>query len=98
MDSLPPTTIARLVVGLGENSRIKRKLSGLKVSPDTFLLATILDRVNTLLWFQTKDGQKNRNRPESIAEKFIEKEEKQTNVQGFTSIDEFEKAMAKFNK
>ena len=42
-------------------------MSGLKVAPDTFLLASIFDVLNVILWTKTEDGQNNRNRPKAIS-------------------------------
>lgn len=66
MKRFPCSYIAILASGLGEDSRIKRKLSGAKIPLNTMLLAAILDRVNDLCWMQTKDGQKGRKRPKSV--------------------------------
>lgn len=69
---LPPTRVAVFVIGLNDNSRIKMKLSGQKVSMDTLILAGISDKVNTLVWFQTEDGQKGRNRPALLTDLLTE--------------------------
>lgn len=68
LESLPVETVAILATGLGENSRIIRKLSGAKVPINTLLLAHIADRLGLLVWQNTKDGKKNRNRPKSFVE------------------------------
>ena len=52
--------------GLKEDSRIKMKLSGQTVPSETLLLASMVDKLNTLVWFKTKDGQKGKNMPPSI--------------------------------
>lgn len=64
--ALPLSTAALLACGLRENSRIMRKLSGSRYPDEILMQALILDRLNTLIWFQTADGQKGRNRPESV--------------------------------
>lgn len=60
--------VAKLAAGLRNTSRIKIKVSGLTVTPDTFLLASIFDVVNLLLWSKTEDAEKNRNRPACISQ------------------------------
>src|SRR5690625_7167767 len=65
---LPPLRVAVFSYGLRSDSRIKMKLSGQSVSIDTLLLAGISDRLSTLVWFQTEDGQKGKNRPIPIIE------------------------------
>jgi hypothetical protein len=72
--ALPLQYAATLVTGLGENSRVKLKLSGTKYTKETFLLAAIADRLSLLVWFQSKDGHANRNRPKSIVNALTEKE------------------------
>lgn len=65
--AIPARLVAKLAVGLKNSSRIKIKVSGLLVAPDTFLLASIFDVVNLLLWSRTEDGEKGRNRPAKIS-------------------------------
>lgn len=77
--ALPPKTAALFACGLPENSRIKRKMSGQKLTFEQAMLALIYDKLAWLQWAQTKDGQKNRNRPESLYERLTaEPPEKQT--------------------
>ena len=66
--SLPLKLVATLASGLSGDSRIKRKLSGLNHSIDTLLLACIVDRLSLLLWRDTKDASKGKNKPESLYE------------------------------
>ena len=63
---LPPKMVAVFSYGLKEDSRIKMKLSGQKVPSETLLLASMVDKLNTIVWFKTKDGQKGKNMPPSI--------------------------------
>lgn len=44
------------------------KMSGMKISLDTLLLALIADAEKINVWFQTKDGLNGVNRPQSITE------------------------------
>lgn len=70
------------------------KITGATAPTDTMLLAAILDQVNILRWFQTEDGQKNRNRPESIVNKLLHKEEEKP-LQSFSTYEEFAAARAR---
>lgn len=88
--SLPCLKIAAFSVGLREDSRIKLKLSGLKYSLSTVFLAACVDRLTNLLWIQTQDGAKGRNRPKSIVEQLIQME-KDSLVENFDSPEAFEK-------
>ena len=63
---LPPKMVAVFSYGLKDDSRIKMKLSSQTVPSDTLLLASMVDKLNTLVWFKTKDGQKGKNMPPSI--------------------------------
>ena|SRR5690606_30544051 len=86
---LPPTLVAVFSLGLRDNSRIKMKLSGQTVPLETMLLASIVDKLSVLVWFQTKDGQKGRNRPQMLTDLLL-KREQQSDIQAFRSGEEFE--------
>lgn len=88
---LPVLKVAVFSIGLRDDSRIKMKLSNQKVSTETLLLAGIFDRLSTLAWFKTADGQKGTNRPESIVEQ-LTAEPKERKEMVFTSGEEFERA------
>lgn len=89
---LPVKLVASLAVGLRSDSRIKIKLSGSKVSPDTMMMAAIIDRLNVLVWMQTKDAQKGRNRPKSLLEAVYPQE---TDNTSYESGEDFMKARRK---
>ncbi len=93
MRVLPVTTLAALAAGLREDSRIKLKLSGARVGPDTLLLAAIADRLSLLVWSRTEDAQKNRNRPASIVDALTGKQQAQSgDAMVFDSPEAFEAA------
>lgn len=88
MFSLPLRTIAVFSYGLGDDSRIRKRLSGTHYSMETLLLAHLVDSVNLLLWAQSKPGT---DKPESLTEKMLPSEvitEPEENV--FESPEEFE--------
>lgn len=91
--------VATLLSGLGEDSRTMMKLTGKKQKQNTILLAVIADRLSTLVWFQTKDGYKNKNRPRSITDILlginVEENEKPL---VFNSEKELNEALAKFER
>lgn len=68
---LPASKVAILSCGLRENSRIKMKINGTMVPDDILLLAHAVDRLSILIWQNTKDGAKGRNKPYSIAEAML---------------------------
>ena len=89
---LPLRTAAILANGLNPNSRIKRKLAGLDQSIDTLLLACIVDRLSLLLWRDTKDASKGKNKPESMYELLTSNnKDVSESHNSFTSGKEFEK-------
>ena len=63
---LPLKTAAILASGLRDESRIKMKMAGAKITPERMLSAAIVDRLGLLIWLQTKDGRRGRKRPRSI--------------------------------
>ena len=90
--SLPLKLVATLASGLSGDSRIKRKLSGLNHSIDTLLLACIVDRLSLLLWRDTKDASKGKNKPESLYELLTSSsKDVSESHNSFTSGKEFEK-------
>lgn len=50
-------------------------MAGIKYSFDTMLLASILDNLNLRTWAMSKDGQSGKNKPQSIVNKLLGKEE-----------------------
>lgn len=94
---LPASYAAALAAGLRANSRIRMKMAGISVEPETIMTASILDTVNTIAWMKTKDGEKNRNRPKSIV-LILTQEQKENNVEGFTSVESFEEARRRLLK
>ena len=86
--ALPVRTAATLAMGLGPDSRIMRKLSGVPITMDTLLLAAIMDALHVLAWQNTKNGVKGKNPPTLIAEKLMETPKEEI---GFDTIDDFRK-------
>lgn len=84
---LPARTLATLAFGLRADSRIKMRLSDQPLRVDTILLAAIVDRLGLLVWAQTEDGQKGRNRPQSIIDALTGVED---GPQGYSTPEEFE--------
>lgn len=81
--------VASLAVGLGEESRIKMKMLGQKLTFNQIALLSIIDKLNILIWQQTKDGSKGVKMPQSIVDKILNEDK---NVKGFNSVEEFELA------
>lgn len=91
--AMPIEYVAQLAVGLRENSRIKTRLNNLTIPFDLMMSSLAVDYLALLVWMQSKDGAENQNRPESITAHLLGiKNEKDDDVQGFDSVEEFEKA------
>lgn len=90
--ALPVRTVATLSCGLRENSRVMRAMSGQKQTIDTMLLAAAVDRLSLLVWFQTKDGQKNRKRPPSLTEELTKDRSKEEKPMLFDTPEAFDEA------
>ena len=89
--SLPARLAATLAAGLRESSRIKMKMAGMPCTSETLLLAMAVDRLSLLFWAKTDDGQKNRNRPESIYMQLLGANTKQeSDIVAFESRSDFE--------
>ena len=76
--TLPAILVASLAVGLRDDSRIKIKLTGAKAPTEIILLASMVDKLNLLVWAKTKDAEKGRNRPKSLMSVFYPKETNNT--------------------
>lgn len=88
--SLPLTRVAIFAVGLRNDSRIKMKISGTKYPTDTLLLAAIVDRISLLAWMNSKDGANGVNRPKSVLNELLGKEEEK-DIEAFNSPADFER-------
>ena len=93
--ALPVHLLATLAVGLRDDSRIKMRLVGAKVSRTEIMLAAALDRLSLLWWAQTESGRNNVNRPASILSIIMGEKGKQADVETFDTADEFESAWTK---
>jgi hypothetical protein len=69
-----------------------QKLSGVRKPLDTQLLAAAVDKLSLLVWAQTKDGQKGRNRPPSVFQALNKKTDEGNRPESFASGADFEAA------
>lgn len=98
MGSLPVKTVAALAFGLREDSRIKMKMTGTKVTVDTYLLAVIADSVNFIRWSKTQAALDHPNKPPA---RFlndllgIPQQGDGETCKGFRTAEEFESAYRK---
>ena len=88
--ALPATLLAALTVGLREDSRIKMKLAGQKLTKLETLAAATVDRLSMLVWLNSEDGRKGENRPVSVLSMLLGEEPEEKPVEGFETAEEFE--------
>lgn len=88
--SLPLSRVAIFAVGLRDDSRIKMKISGMKYPTETLLLASAVDRLSLLAWMNSKDGTKGVNRPKSVLDELLGKEDER-DIEAFNTPDDFER-------
>lgn len=86
---LPLKKVATFSCGLKDDSRIKIALSDTKCSADTLLMAMMVDDLNFIAWSKTENAKNNENRPSSIVNLFLNREE-QKEVSSFASGEEYE--------
>lgn len=91
---LPVRVAATLAGGLPAGSRTAREMSGTRRIPEDFLLAAIADRLGLLVWMQTKDGHKGRNRPRGILDELVGKGDARR-MESYRTAREFEAAWAR---
>lgn len=86
---LPARRAAILACGLRPDARIVQKITGARAPIDTLLRGIIADALKILVWQNTKDGAKGRNRPDSILAAMLGLDEKQTEGESFDTADDF---------
>lgn len=86
--SLPLNMVATFCYGLGQNSRIKRKLSNMEYTTEELLLMNIADYLSILVWQNTADGQKGTNRPKLLTDLLNGKKKEEALT--FDSVEDFE--------
>lgn len=97
--SLPILTVATFSIGLKGDSRIMRKMANMPIDTNTVLLASILDRLSFIAWSKTKDGQKGRNRPESVLNKLLNGDTKpERDYEVYESGEEFMERLNQLRK
>ena len=84
---LPPRLVATLVVGLRDNSRVKMKLAGARLTMDQMLLALILDSINLLRWGRSR---KRGAKPKSVYKLLTEEKKQKDELKAFRSPEDYE--------
>lgn len=88
---LSPSLVATLVLGLRDDSRIKKKISDTKISLDEMLLALMVDNLQFISWTKTKSAQKGHGKPESLFKKLMGLDEKKPkdDLMTFATVEEY---------
>lgn len=94
IEGLPISKVALFSVGLREDSRIKMKMANIKLPWQTYLMASMVDKLSILVWLKTKDAEKGRNFPKSILKVLLGEEDKPNKgIMVFDTPEEFEKKL-----
>lgn len=97
--ALPVPLLATLAAGLRDTSRSRMLLSGVGAAPDTLLLAAAADWLATLVWMQSEDGRKCRNRPNPVLAALMgKKPQPGGEVIAFDTAEEYEAERARILK
>lgn len=87
IESLKPSLLATLTVGLPRTSRVKMKLSKQKLTIDQTLLALILDDLNLMMWQRNK---RHGSKPKSIYKLLTEEAKPKDELMKFKDVESFE--------
>lgn len=93
--ALPVRTVATLACGFPYGSRTNRAALGIKVSFGDLLAAAAVDRLSILVWEQTKDGQKGRNKPKMLVESLLSSQGQNRENETYDTPEAFEAARRK---
>lgn len=88
---MPLLTIATLVCGLRDDSRVMLRLSENNLSIDRQINAMICDNLSYILWSKTKDAESGRNKPKSILNALKGVDDK-SELMRFENGEDFKKA------
>lgn len=85
---LKPSVAATFAMGLPDESRVKRKITGVNATLDQLLLALILDDLNLMMWSKQKHkGAK----PKRVYQLLTKPPEKKEELMSFRSPNDYEK-------
>lgn len=85
---LSPMLVATLTIGLRDESRVKMKISGQRITMDQMLMALIVDDLNLLLWSRKR---KRGKRPPSLYKKLTEPKKEKDELRAFESPEDYER-------
>lgn len=89
---LRPALAATLAVGLPDESRVKKKITGVRATLDELLLALILDNLNLFMWSRSKHKGA---RPKKIYQLLSKPEKPKDELMSFDTPQAYEEWMAR---
>lgn len=95
---LPPKLVAILAKGLRDDSRIKLKLSGNKMSFNTLLSAMLVDEVRFFRYMFSDDAKNRNNVPVSVVETMFKEHDESNDTQAIYGIEEFDNKLEELRK
>lgn len=96
---LSPRKVAVLLLGLRDDSRVKMKLSGNRITLEQMLMAIMADNLKFLSWTKTKDAKKGVYKEKSILKALMgEYDHENDNLVSFKTVEEYEAYMKQFIK
>ena len=66
------------------------RLAGMAVDQATLLQAAMVDQLSMMVWMQTADGAKGRNRPKSVMQALTSSPQKKDEIRVFASGKDFD--------
>ena len=60
------------------------------INKDTMLRAAMVDQLSIMVWMQTEDGVKGRNRPKSVMQALTSSPQKKDDIRAFASGKDFD--------
>ena len=84
---MSPELISKLAVGLRDESRVKMKMNGQRLTFTESLLAVIVDQLNMILW--QRSGKKS-GKPKSLYKQFSEPPKPKDELATFNTSDDFD--------
>lgn len=94
---LPPLTVATLLIGLRDDSRVKMHLSDSRLTLNQMMMAAILDELRFLSWTKTKHG-KRYDQKRILKALQGEYDTKKDELMSFKTVEEYERYMKRFER
>lgn len=94
---MPPLTVATLLIGLRDDSRVKMHMSDSRLTLNQMMMAAILDELRFLSWTKTKHG-KRYDQKRILKALQGEYDTKKDELMSFKTVEEYERYMKRFER